>query len=107
MTYNYYWRASESRLTKEGKVHFVKYEKIVKKDEDEFRALESYLGYEVGRNGFGKLSFKFDASDATHSDNYGKPIVQSTVSPLTLTEEQSLRVQQAFVGYNNTYTWWD
>ncbi|WP_196482782.1 sulfotransferase family protein [Burkholderia stagnalis] len=107
VTYNYYWRASESNLAKSGKIHFVRYEKIVGKDENEFRALERYLGYTVGRSGFGKLFFKFDLSDATHSDNYGKPIIQSNESAPTLTEEQSLRVQQAFVGYNNIYNWWE
>jgi hypothetical protein len=67
----YYWRVQESQLFKNGGIHLVHYDKIVALDEDEFQRLEDYVGFSIGRNGFGKTYFEFDRSDPTSSPGYG------------------------------------
>ncbi|GJH09273.1 sulfotransferase [Caballeronia novacaledonica] len=106
MVFNYYWRASESQLSKSGAMHFVNFEKILDGDALEFEKTEIYLGYSIGRRGFGKIFFDFDSTDATHSSNYGQPIARPERSGNGLSEEERLRTQSAFSGYNLTYQWW-
>lgn len=106
LMFNYYWRASESRLAKSGAVHFVHFDKILNNDPVEFNALESFLGYRVGRRGFGKTFFGLDQNDATYSDNYGRPMEARTESSYALSSQESLRVQEVFSGYNGTFRWW-
>lgn len=72
--FEYYWRVQESQLYKRGLVHIVRFEKIVAKDDDEFRRLEEYLGFAVGREGFGKVHFDFDHTGPTYSAGYGRSI---------------------------------
>ncbi len=106
--FNYYWIAHQSKLAESGSLHFVRFDRIVAKDEHEFAQLESYLGYPVGRQGFGKVFFEFDRTEATYSENYGKPIVDPGPSKTEafLTEPLLERIQDVFSGYNQTYRWW-
>jgi len=76
-----YWRVQESQLCKRAAVHIVRYEKIVAYEEDEFRRLEEYLEFAIGREGFGKVHFDFDRADPTYSAGYGRAI-QAT-SPIS------------------------
>lgn len=103
----YYWRVQESQLYKRGAVHIVHYEKIVSKDEDEFRSLEKYLGFSVGREGFGKVHFDFDRADPTYSAGYGQAIqTTSANSRKKLTYWQIRRIKTLFAGMNAIYGWW-
>ncbi|WP_321948504.1 sulfotransferase [Paraburkholderia sp. J10-1] len=104
--FNYYWRVSQSELAKQGKIHFVQFEKILTLDEQEFLALESYLGYKIGRTGFQKISFQLDTNDPTHSSNYGNPIKSNQLKQCTLNANELSRIQDAFAGYNQVYGWW-
>ena len=72
--FTYYRKVQESKLCKRGAVHIVRYEKIVAHEEDEFRRLEEYLGFAIGREGFGKVYFDFDRVDPTYSAGYGRAI---------------------------------
>lgn len=106
--FNYYWRALESKAAKSGRVHVVRYERIVQRDETEFAALERFLSFEVGRRGFGKVFDNVGKDDATYSTHYGRPITQPTRS-----EAQALKksdadvVMHMFSGYNARYGWWE
>ncbi|SAL61468.1 sulfotransferase family protein [Caballeronia telluris] len=104
--FNYYWRASESQLAKSGAMHFVDFEKILDADESEFQATEHFLGYSIGRSGFGKTFFDFDTTDATHSANYGQAMARPVRGEVALSEDERLKVQNAFSGYNLMYKWW-
>ncbi len=106
--FNYYWIAHQSKLAESGSMHFVRFDRIVDKDEEEFAQLESYLGYPVGRQGFGNVFFDFDRTEATYSENYGKPIVRKPSSKAAdlLTAPLVRKIQDAFSGYNLTYDWW-
>lgn len=106
LVFNYYYRASISDLAKANHIHFLSFEKISNGNEDEFRALESFLGYRVGRSGFGKMLFEIDKSDATFSDNYGKPKKSLTKTMPALSQEEISTIENAFAGYNATYGWW-
>lgn len=103
----YYWRVQESQLYKSGAVHVVRYENIVARDEDEFRRLEDYLGFSIGREGFGKIHFDFDRSSPTFSAGYGQTIHQaSTDYKKNLTHRQIKKIQEVFSGFNVSYKWW-
>lgn len=106
--FNYYWVVHQSKLAANGLIFFVRFENIVQRNEDEFVGLESYLGYSIGRQGFGKVAFDFDRSDKTYSDNYGKPINSKTLSraSFVLSEECVNNIKTVFSGYNITYKWW-
>jgi len=106
LVYNYYWRVSQSAMAQQGKIHFVRFERIVDLDEHEFLALENYLGYKIGRTGFQKTSFTIDKSDPTYSDNYGNPIISSHVKSTVLSDGERTQIQDAFAGYNQVYNWW-
>jgi len=106
LVYNYYWRVSQSTMAQQGKIHFVRFERIIALDEQEFSVLENYLGYKIGRTGFQKTSFTIDRSDPTYSDNYGNPIKSSQVKPTALSDDERTRIQEAFAGYNQIYKWW-
>ncbi|MBS0270177.1 MAG: sulfotransferase [Proteobacteria bacterium] len=106
MIFNYYWRASESGLARSGSLHFVDFNRVLAGDSGEFSALEEFLGYRVGRRGFGKTFFDFDRSDATYSENYGQPRRFHSEPAHTLNEQESARVQYVFSGYNTRYAWW-
>jgi hypothetical protein len=47
----YYWKMQDSRLRKSGAAH-VSFERIRAHDENEFKRLEVYLGFAIGREGF-------------------------------------------------------
>jgi hypothetical protein len=103
----YYWRVLESNLYRRGAIHIVRYEGIVARDEDEFKKLEDYLGFSIGREGFGKIHFDFDRSSPTYSPGYGQAIHQASESyKKVLTCRQIKRIQEVFSGINLTYSWW-
>jgi hypothetical protein len=105
--FNYYWFSHQSELTRRGVVHFVRFEKITKKDESEFAKLESYLGYNVGRKGFGKRFFALDEFGTKNSEHYGKPISSEPSKEIhLLNHDFRKKIQVAFSGYNETYHWW-
>lgn len=105
--YVYYWRVQESQLYKRGAVHIVHYERIVAHDEDEFKRLEAYLGFTVGREGFGKVHFDFDRTDPTFSAGYGQAIQKtSTDFRKKLTHRQIVKIEAVFSGMNAIYGWW-
>ena len=103
----YYWRVQESQLYKRGAVHIVRYEKIVARDEDEFKRLEEYLGFSIGREGFGKVHFGFDRTSPTYSAGYGGKI-QATGNDFKdkLTHRQIKKIEAVFSGMNAIYGWW-
>ncbi|HQQ36320.1 MAG TPA: sulfotransferase [Rugosibacter sp.] len=105
--FQYYWNVHESQLYKRGATHVVRYEKIVARDEDEFKRLEEYLGFAVGREGFGKVHFDFDRTDPTYSAGYGREI-QATSPDFRkkLTHWQIKKIEVAFSGLNAIYGWW-
>lgn len=106
--YSYYWRVLESALYKRQAMHIVRYEKIVSHDEDEFRRLEEYLGFSVGRDGFGKVHFDFDRADPTFSEGYGGRILAtSTDFRKKLTRRQIKKIEAIFSGINAIYGWWE
>ncbi|MDX1353435.1 MAG: sulfotransferase, partial [Thiomicrorhabdus sp.] len=99
--YNYYWCVHTSELFKSGRVHVVKYENIVLLDGGEFDSLERYLGFSVGRKGFGKLHFDFDRADATHSPGYGNVIkAPAPQFPHALSGSQLAKIESVFSGFN-------
>jgi len=103
----YYWRVQESQLYKRGAVHIVRYEKIVSRDEDEFKRLEEYLGFTVSREGFGKVHFDFDRTDPTYSAGYGRGIqTPSSDFRKNLTHRQIKKIEEVFSGLNVVYGWW-
>lgn len=105
--FNYYWRAHSAELNIRGGVHIVRYENIVARNEEEFQRLEAFLGFSVGREGFGKMHFDFDRQDATYSANYGKTIQASTKDfRRILRHRQIIKIEQMFAGYNAIYKWW-
>ncbi len=103
----YYWKIHGSMLYKQNGVHIVRYEKIVAHDEDEFRRLENYLGFDVDREGIGKAYFCFDRADPTYSPGYGKPIA-SIGSDFNnrLKRSEIKKIESAFSGMNAIYGWW-
>lgn len=105
--FNFYWRAHSAQLFKDGMVHTVRFENIVSRDDAEFKSIEQFLGYSIGREGFGKVYFDFDRHDATFSENYGKAI-QVPVSDFrkVLNNGQISEIEAMFAGYNLTYKWW-
>lgn len=106
--YLYYWRVQESQLYKRQAVHIVRYEKIVALDEEEFRLLEEYLGFSIGREGFSKVHFDFDRADLTYSPGYGGAI-QATKTDFRekLTRRQIKKIEAIFAGINTIYKWWE
>lgn len=105
--YLYYWRVQESQLYKRQAVHIVRYEKIVARDEEEFRLLEEYLGFSIGREGFSKVHFDFDRKDPTYSAGYGGAIqVTKTDYKEKLTRRQIKKIEAMFAGINGVYKWW-
>lgn len=105
--FNYYWRVHTSELYKQGLVHIVRYENIVARDEEEFQRLEAFLGFPIGREGFGKVHFDFDRKDATYSANYGKSIQPSTSDfNHVLSRWQIAKIERVFASYNAIYKWW-
>jgi hypothetical protein len=103
----YYWRVQESELYKRGALHVVRYENIVARDEEEFRNLETYLGFSIGREGFGKVHFDFDRSSPTFSAGYGQAIHQQNSDfKQKLTGRQIRRIEKVFSGFNLIYKWW-
>lgn len=103
----YYWRVQESSLYKRGGVHIVSYEKIVAREEDEFRRLEEYLGFSIGRDGFGKAHFDFDRTDPTYSAGYGGKIqARGSDFKKTITPCQIKKIESVFAGMNVVYGWW-
>ncbi|GAA5170277.1 tetratricopeptide repeat-containing sulfotransferase family protein [Viridibacterium curvum] len=105
-SFSYYQCVAHSSLARKGDVHFIHFERVLRKEEDEFARLESYLGYAVGRHGFGKVFFEFDRSDATYSDNYGKALRPLTEDRSLLGEEGERRVEEVFAAFNRTWHWW-
>jgi hypothetical protein len=104
---NYYRKAHSSELYKRGAVHIVRYENIVARDEEEFRRLDAFLGFAVGREGFGKVHFDFDRQDPTYSENYGKSIQAPTTDfRRILSGGQISRIENMFVDHNAIYKWW-
>jgi len=104
---NYFLRVHQSKMNKQKAVHFVRFENIVAHDEVEFINLETFLGFPVGRQGFGKVHFEFDRRDATYSENYGKAIqAPATDYKSTLNKIQINRIERLFANYNKIYTWW-
>jgi hypothetical protein len=106
--FEYYWRLHESQLYKSGAVHVVRYERIVSQEEDEFVRLEDFLGFAVGREGFGKVHFDFDHDDPTYSAGYGQAI-QAPVADFRkkLTHRQIRTIEKMFSGMNAIYGWWE
>jgi hypothetical protein len=105
--FNYYWRVHSSELYKASQVHIVRYENIVARDKEEFQRLEVFLGFSIGRDGFGKVHFDFDRQDATYSENYGKSIQAPTTDfRRVLCQANINEIEQMFAGYNEIYRWW-
>ena len=105
--YNYYFISHTSILYKTGGMHVVQYEKIVTHDENEFKRLEKYLGYEVNRNGFGKAHFGFDKQDPCYSESYGKKIQDIKSDFREMISRRGLKkIQRVFSGFNSIYNWW-
>jgi hypothetical protein len=103
----YYWKVQDSRLRKSGAAHVVSFERIMARDEDEFKRLEVYLGFAVGREGFGKIHFDFDRADPTFSDGYGRQIQETATDFKTvLTYLQIRKIKTAYSGLNEVYGWW-
>ena len=103
----YYWRVQDSQLRKRGAAHIVSFEKIMARNEGEFRRLEGYLGFNIGREGFGKVHFDFDRADPTFSAGYGKAIqATSTDFRTILTHLQIRKIKAAYSGLNEIYGWW-
>lgn len=103
----YYYKVQESQLYKRGGVHIVQYEKIVAREDDEFQKLEDYLGFTVGRKGFGKVPFGFDHASPTHSAGYGKTInATSRDFRKKLTRRQIKKIEAMYSGINAIYGWW-
>lgn len=103
----YYWRVQDSQLLKRGAAHMVSFEKIMAHDEDEFKKLEVYLGFAIGREGFGKVHFDFDRADPTFSAGYGKKIQETSTDFRTiLTHRQVRKIKSAYSGLNEIYGWW-
>lgn len=103
----YYWKVHDSQLRKSGAAHVVSYERIVARDEEEFKRLEAYLGFAVGREGFGKVHFEFDRTDPTFSEGYGgviSPTGRDVGSGLTYLQVR--RIKMAYSGLNEVYRWW-
>ncbi len=103
----YYWKVHDSQLRKSGAAHVVSFERIVARDEEEFKRLEAYLGFGVGREGFGKVHFEFDRADPTFSAGYGgaiRPTSGDAGSGLTFL--QNRKIKMAYSGLNEVYRWW-
>lgn len=105
--FNYYYIAHTSELYNNKKLLMVQYEKIINGEEDEFSKIEKVIGYEIGRESFGKVYFDFDKTDATYSQNYGKEIkkVESTYEQI-LSKKTIEKIKYIFSGYNVLYKWW-
>lgn len=105
--FKYYSTVHSSGLYKRGKVHVVRYENVVARDAAEFQRLDDFLGFAVGREGFGKVHFDFDRRDPTYSENYGKSIqAPATDFRRILGRRQIGRIENMFVEYNAMYQWW-
>lgn len=103
----YYWKVQDSQLRKRGAAHIVSFEKITARDEGEFRRLEGYLGFNIGREGFGKVHFDFDRADPTFSAGYGRTIQATSTNFRTiLTHLQIRKIKAAYSGLNEIYGWW-
>lgn len=106
-TFTYYSAVHESDLYKNGDLHIVSYEKIVSRNEDEFKNLENYLGFSVGRDGFGEAFFDFDRTDPTFSSGYGKTIQPASTNFVKkLSRRKRVKIQAVFSGLNTIYKWW-
>lgn len=105
--YGYYSAVHESGLKQQGKLLSVSYEKIIRRDEAEFRRLEDYLGFRVSRVGFEKIYVDFDRADPTYSAGYGKGIQSDkdigTNKPSWF---QNREVRKLFSELNRQYLWW-
>ncbi len=105
--YNYYWCVHTSELFKSGRIHVVNYENIVSLDSCEFDHLERYLGFSVGRKGFGKVHFDFDRTDPTNSPGYGNDIKAPAVQfSDVLSSSQLSKIESVFSGFNVIYKWY-
>lgn len=105
--FNYFLRVHSSNMNNQKAVHFVRFENIISHDEAEFQKLETFLGFSVGREGFGKVHFDFDRKDATYSENYGKAIQAPTTNyKSTLNKFHILKIERLFAMYNKIYNWW-
>lgn len=103
----YYYRIQVSELYKNGLVHIVQYEKIVAREEDEFSKLEKYLGFDVGREGFGKAYFDFDRDSPTYSSGYGQTISTRTSNfEKKLSARKINKIKSIYSGMNEIYRWW-
>ena len=103
----YYWKVQDSQLRKSGAAHIVSFEKIIARDADEFKRVETYLGFSIGREGFGKVHFDFDRADPTFSLGYGGRIQEaSTDYGELLTYLQIRKIKSAYSGLNEIYQWW-
>jgi hypothetical protein len=105
--FNYYWKAHSADLFKSGAMHIVRFENIAARDEEEFQRLEAFLGFPVGRDGFGKVHFDFDRRDPFYSPNYGKTIkTPANDFRRILNKCQIAKIEKMFSGYNALYKWW-
>lgn len=103
----YYRKVHSSGLYQRAGVHIVRYENIVARDAEEFQRLDDFLGFAVGREGFGKVHFDFDRQDPTYSENYGKSIqAPATDFRRILSRWQIGRIENMFGDYNAIYKWW-
>ena len=102
-----YWKVQDSKLRKREAAHIVSFERITAHDEDEFRRLEEYLGFNIGREGFGKVHFEFHRVDLTFSAGHGGAIqTASTDFETVLTCLQIMKIKPPYSGLNEIYGWW-
>ena len=105
--FNYYWRIHNSDLFKNGMVHIIRFENIVKKIEEDFARIDQFLGFKISRDGFGKSKLEFDKSDPTYSSNYGQLIqASSSLKPQLIPSGKVSEIRKMFGGYNLRYNLW-
>lgn len=103
----YYWNIQQSKLLMNGKIHIVRYERIVSRDEQEFLRLEDFLGFSISREGFGKVHFDWDRSDPTYVEGYGGAIKASESDfRKVLSDYQISHIESMSSGINAVYGWW-
>ncbi|MGZ8257341.1 MAG: sulfotransferase family protein [Gallionella sp.] len=107
--FSYYWKMHSSALFAAGKIHVVRYEKIIAQDEVEFQKLEIFLGLPISRHGFGDVPFGFNENDPTHSSGWGEGAkLHNTKTDFrhTLSARQIKKIEKIYAGYNAIYQWW-